>query len=136
MAACASALAVTMVLLAFPALAVGTAFNIRAGNRVTVPVRKCVVRVSDLALAPTYLSAVVRIDPNESGRWREGWLTYRNQPLKAVVADLCRYTDLKVDVDASAGDLRLVWCPKTGFRSGSLPCPKSFPSPSKRTAIA
>ncbi len=49
---------------------------------------------------------VTYIDPNVSGRWREGWMIYRNETLKDVIADLSRYTDLRVDVDDTAGDLR------------------------------
>jgi transmembrane sensor len=106
------------------------------GNRVTVIVREGTVSVDDLVTGDSTAKGsgsphivrvaageqliygrdahslkhdeprVTYIDPKESGRWREGWLIYRNETLKDVIADLSRYTDLRVDVDDTAGDLR------------------------------
>jgi transmembrane sensor len=46
-------------------------------------------------------------DISERLRWREGWLTYRNQPLGDVIADVGRYTDRRVEViDPAAAALR------------------------------
>lgn len=108
--------------------ALGTAFDVRAlGNHVTVTVKEGAVRVLDLDSTLVQVSSgeqatyglvgnnhsrhrdqpvVTRVDSNESGRWRDGWLIYRNESLKDVIADLSRYTNLKVDVEESAGDLR------------------------------
>lgn len=52
-------------------------------------------------------SAVVKhVDPSESMRWRSGWLVYRNEPLGYVIADIARYTDLKIVVTDSAAKLQ------------------------------
>ena len=47
------------------------------------------------------------VDPAESARWRDGWLVYRNEALRDVIADVERYTDREVTVDdAVPRDLR------------------------------
>ena len=46
-------------------------------------------------------------DPAQSARWRNGWLVYRNEALRDVIADVGRYTDKQVTVaDAVPRDLR------------------------------
>lgn len=37
--------------------------------------------------------AVSRVDPAEPARWRDGWLVYRDEPLREVLADVARYVD-------------------------------------------
>lgn len=51
--------------------------------------------------------AVKSVDPIESARWRDGWLIYRDEPLGYVIADVARYTDLKIVVAGSAADLQI-----------------------------
>jgi transmembrane sensor len=47
------------------------------------------------------------VDPAQSARWRDGWLVYRNEALRDVIADVERYTDTEVTVaDAVPRDLR------------------------------
>ena len=47
------------------------------------------------------------VDPTQSARWRDGWLVYRNEALRDVIADVERYTDREVTVaDAVPRDLR------------------------------
>lgn len=106
--------------------AVGTAFNVRAvEGRLTVTVSEGKVKVADLqAPAPepigllgrdeqlTYTqgktpgatASIKPVDANDAVRWREGWLIYRDEPLKYVIADIARYTDIKVEVTSSAAD--------------------------------
>jgi transmembrane sensor len=40
--------------------------------------------------------AVTQIDPDQSARWREGWLIYRDEALRDVIADVGRYTNLRI----------------------------------------
>jgi len=106
--------------------AVGTSFNVRAvEGRLTVTVSEGRVKVADLqAPAPDAIGLLGRdeqltytqgktsgaaasikpVDANDSVRWREGWLIYRDEPLKYVIADIARYTDIKVEVTPSAAD--------------------------------
>ena len=37
--------------------------------------------------------ALTRVDPSEPARWRDGWLVYRDEPLREVLADVARYVD-------------------------------------------
>lgn len=37
--------------------------------------------------------ALSRVDPSEPARWRDGWLVYRDEPLREVLADVARYVD-------------------------------------------
>jgi transmembrane sensor len=56
---------------------------------------------------PTIAAAKVEhVDVSESARWREGWLVYRDEPLKYVIADILRYTNLHVEVAAPAADVQ------------------------------
>jgi len=41
---------------------------------------------------------VTRIDPRKAAQWREGWLIYRDAPLRDVLADVARYSRHKIDV--------------------------------------
>jgi transmembrane sensor len=113
--------------------ALGTSFNVRATeDRVTVTVTDGSVRVADKhpvqqpgtgaaqvlgrgqqlsyrtdkAQSSFEPSRVAAIDVRESARWREGWLVYRDEPLKYVMADIARYTDLRISVDSAAGALQ------------------------------
>jgi transmembrane sensor len=113
--------------------ALGTAFNVRTtGDRVTVTVTEGSVQVGDTgpsqrpdtapprvikrgqqlsyttnkALPSFEASQVAAVDVRESARWREGWLVYRDEPLKYVMADIGRYTDLAISVDDSARALQ------------------------------
>lgn len=112
--------------------AVGTAFDVRAvGERVTVAVSEGVVKVRPPMDLPSMSSALTEIrvkagqqialeangaapaltdltaGPADPSDWRSGVLVYRNEPLRAVVADVSRYTDLRLEVAAGAiGDLR------------------------------
>lgn len=46
-------------------------------------------------------SVVTHVDPTESARWRDGWLVYRDEPLRNVLADIGRYTDRNIIVAKS-----------------------------------
>ena len=37
--------------------------------------------------------ALSRVDPSEPTRWRDGWLVYRDEPLREVLTDVARYVD-------------------------------------------
>ncbi|MBW4053124.1 MAG: DUF4880 domain-containing protein [Proteobacteria bacterium] len=41
---------------------------------------------------------VTRIDPSHAAQWRDGWLIYRNEPLRDVLTDVARYSDRKIVV--------------------------------------
>jgi transmembrane sensor len=50
---------------------------------------------------------MIYVDPAQSARWRDGWLIYRDEALRDVIADVERYTDREVAVsDAVPRDLR------------------------------
>lgn len=100
--------------------AVGTAFNIRhTGDRTAVAVTEGVVEVSKGLVAPVQVAAgnililagaatprhAAPVDPARALAWREGRLEYINEPLAAVIADVNRYTDRPVTVDAAAAQL-------------------------------
>jgi transmembrane sensor len=111
-------------------VAVGTAFNVRSTDgHVTVAVAEGVVAVTpkvELAAAkvasvrvasgqqltfiaqqPIVASAIVESPtPGERGRWRDGVLVYRNEPLHEVVRDVVRYSDIQIEIaDAAVGDM-------------------------------
>jgi transmembrane sensor len=46
-------------------------------------------------------SVVTHVDPAEPARWREGWLVYRDEPLRNVLADIGRYTDREIIISQS-----------------------------------
>jgi transmembrane sensor len=46
-------------------------------------------------------AAVTRVDPAEPARWRDGWLVYRDEPLRDVLTDIARYTDRDIVVDGN-----------------------------------
>lgn len=115
--------------------AVGTEFNVRAlEGRVTVTVTEGSVKVSDAtgsasagtpeSPAPIQLAQgqqvtfevhqpmpvavaakLEEVSIDESARWRDGWLVYRNEPLRYVVADISRYTSERIELDASAANI-------------------------------
>lgn len=41
---------------------------------------------------------VTRIDPGNAAQWRNGWLIYRNEPLREVLADVARYSNRRIVV--------------------------------------
>ena len=41
---------------------------------------------------------VTHVDPSEPARWRDGWLVYRNEPLREVLTDVARYIDGNLEV--------------------------------------
>jgi len=43
-------------------------------------------------------ATVTRIDPTEPARWREGWLVYRDEPLRLILKDVARYTDRQISI--------------------------------------
>jgi transmembrane sensor len=47
---------------------------------------------------------LTRVDPAQSARWREGWLVYRDEPLRYVIADVERYTTREIAVADSVPD--------------------------------
>jgi transmembrane sensor len=46
-------------------------------------------------------TVVTHVDPAEPARWREGWLVYRDEPLRNVLADIGRYTDHDIVISQS-----------------------------------
>jgi transmembrane sensor len=48
--------------------------------------------------------AISHFDPEEAIRWRAGWLIYRNEPLRYVIADVARYTTLTISVQDNVAD--------------------------------
>ena len=46
-------------------------------------------------------AVVTHVDPAEPARWREGWLVYRDEPLRNVLADIGRYTDRNIVISQS-----------------------------------
>lgn len=116
--------------------AVGTAFNVQTvEDRVTVTVTEGTVRVAgndarasspgsveahsrDVTrgqeltyraiqpLEPVAEGDLKQVDPAAVVRWRDGWLMYHNEPLRYVIADIARYTDLKIAVGDDAAGLQ------------------------------
>ncbi len=116
--------------------AVGTAFNVRTtADEVTVAVADGTVNVADAhsgehiaavppepvrvtrgeqlrfiakVSAPALRDAkVTHLDPAQSARWRDGWLIYRDEPLRYVISDVSRYTDREIALgDSVTRDLR------------------------------
>jgi len=111
-------------------VAVGTAFNVRAiDDHITVAVAEGIVAVTPKApiAAPKVpsvrvasgqqltfvaeqpipaLAVVESPTPGERGRWRDGVLVYRNEPLHEVVRDVVRYSDIQIEIaDASVGEM-------------------------------
>ncbi len=41
---------------------------------------------------------ITSIDPGRAAQWREGWLIYRDEPLRDVLADVARYSDRSIVV--------------------------------------
>jgi transmembrane sensor len=139
--------------------AVGTAFNVRAmADQISVAVREGVVRVTaeDAASTPAPGSAdtavrlsigeqlsfdaharpptaknaaITHFDSEDVARWRDGWLVYRNEPLRYVIADVARYTDLDLEVgDGIGSDLRFSGAIfKDGVEEWIAALPRVFP---------
>jgi transmembrane sensor len=69
---------------------------------------------------------VTHVDPADPARWRDGWLVYRDEPLRDVLADIARYTDRDIVVAESlSGDSRF-----TGavFKDGIIEWLESLPT--------
>jgi len=47
------------------------------------------------APAPGTITAV---DPTQAARWRDGWLVYRDEPLRDVIEDVERYSDHRIEI--------------------------------------
>lgn len=100
--------------------AVGTAFNVRAvQDRVTVTVSEGRVTAGESLLERGEQITLTqgaagtprpeirrRVDAEESTRWREGWLVYREEPLRYVMADIARYTKVPLTMSDSAAEVR------------------------------
>lgn len=111
-------------------VAVGTAFNVRAvDDHITVAVAEGIVAVTPRAPVAAAKPPSVRVasgqqltfvaeqpipalaivespTPGERGRWRDGVLVYRNEPLNEVVRDVVRYSDIQIEIaDASVGEM-------------------------------
>jgi transmembrane sensor len=41
------------------------------------------------------------VDPTQAARWRDGWLVYRDEPLRDVLEDVERYTDRRLSIASS-----------------------------------
>jgi transmembrane sensor len=41
------------------------------------------------------------VDPTQAARWRDGWLIYRDEPLRDVLEDVERYTDRRLSIASS-----------------------------------
>lgn len=46
---------------------------------------------------------VTRIDPRNAAQWRDGWLIYRDEPLRDVLIDVARYSSRRIVVTDPAG---------------------------------
>lgn len=44
------------------------------------------------------MTQISRINSADAARWRQGWLVYRNEPLRYVVADLSRYSNVRIEL--------------------------------------
>jgi transmembrane sensor len=49
-------------------------------------------------------AVVTHVDPAEPARWRDGWLVYRDEPLRNVLADIGRYTDRNIIIAQSLSE--------------------------------
>lgn len=57
-------------------------------------------------LQPLAEEDLKQVDPAASARWRDGWLMYHNESLRYVIADIGRYTDLKIAVSSDAAAMQ------------------------------
>jgi transmembrane sensor len=44
---------------------------------------------------------VTAVDPTQAARWRDGWLVYRDEPLRDVIEDVERYSDRRIEIASS-----------------------------------
>ena len=44
---------------------------------------------------------VTAVDPTQAARWRDGWLIYRDEPLREVIEDVERYSDRRIEIASS-----------------------------------
>jgi ferric-dicitrate binding protein FerR (iron transport regulator) len=132
--------------------AVGTAFNVReVADRVIVTVAEGVVKVSQEAQPDTTALIAVNVtsgqqlvlnaqvgahrlpitqteNPGERARWREGVLVYRDEPLRDVVADVARYSELQLEVTEAVADLHFSGAVyKNAIDEWTRALPESFP---------
>ena len=54
---------------------------------------------------PLESAPVMHVDPAEQTRWREGWLVYRDESLRDVLADVSRYVNKDIIVSSSLVDV-------------------------------
>jgi transmembrane sensor len=82
-----------------PILSHPTSLHVSRGEQLTFDGRARSPELTEIQLS--------YVDPAQSARWRDGWLVYRNEALRDVIADVERYTDREVTVaDAVPRDLR------------------------------
>ena len=82
-----------------PSLSHPTSLHVSRGEQLTFDGRARSRELSEIQLS--------HVDPAQSAPWRDGWLVYRNEALRDVIADVERYTDTEVTVaDAVPRDLR------------------------------
>jgi transmembrane sensor len=98
--------------------AIGTAFNVRrAGERVVVAVAEGIVEVDERQLGVGHQlsintvgggASVQIVDATRIAAWREGLLQYRNEPLRAIISDVIRYSTQEIVIaDPQIADLRM-----------------------------
>jgi transmembrane sensor len=82
-----------------PILSHPTSLHVSRGEQLTFDGRARSRELTEIQLS--------YVDPAQSARWRDGWLVYRNEALRDVIADVERYTDTEVTVaDGVPRDLR------------------------------
>ena len=133
--------------------AVGTAFNVQAvTERVTVSVSEGIVAVAPSSAVPKPPGGALRVAhgeqltfaarqaltslhivrspvPGERSRWRDGVLVYRDEPLRDVVADVARYSGVRLElVGEAVGNLRYSGIVYEGaVEEWTAALPESFP---------
>jgi transmembrane sensor len=82
-----------------PVLSHATSLHVSRGEQLTFDGRAGARELTEIQRS--------NVDPAQSASWRDGWLVYRNEALRDVIADVERYTDTEVTVaDAVPRDLR------------------------------
>lgn len=85
---------------------------IRVTGVQAAPVRTLVGLGEQISYSPVSRTAriqtspIQRVNTDDAVHWREGWLVYRNEPLRYVVADIARYTDLKFQLSPAAANIQ------------------------------
>jgi transmembrane sensor len=105
-----------------PSLSEGPGAEIPSGAARVARGQQLSVSSNTGAQAPITLTPV---DPTQAARWRDGWLVYRDEPLRDVLEDVERYTDRRIAIASSVpADLRF-----TGavFKDSAIEWLKSLP---------